>query len=137
LLKSALSAIRSRIIRNSNQYCRIDSEHSLDAIAGFRDIHPMEENSGPTYERVQFLVLQRIDAAQNMTRFYVLSIEPTLFDMPSLVREWGRIGNRGRRRIDLYSSDAEARVSLASWLERKIKRGYAARRANPRSHLST
>ena len=78
-------------------------------------------------ETVQFLVLERIDARQNMARFYVLSVEPTLFDMPSLVREWARIGKPGRRRIDIYSSDADARMSLASWFEKKIKRGYTTR----------
>lgn len=38
---------------------------------------------------MQLVVLDRIDPARNMARYYVLSIEPTLFDDSSLVREWG------------------------------------------------
>ena len=51
---------------------------------------------------VQYLVLERCDPARNMARFYVLTIEPTLFGDTALVREWGRLGQRGRRRLDLF-----------------------------------
>ncbi|MGY4437513.1 WGR domain-containing protein [Bradyrhizobium sp. LM2.3] len=40
---------------------------------------------------VQYLVLERRDPARNMARFYVLTIEPTLFGDTALVREWGRV----------------------------------------------
>lgn len=59
-----------------------------------------------------------------MARFYVLSIEPTLFDDVALVREWGRLGAQGRRRLDLYRHSGQAREALESWLRRKSKRGY-------------
>ncbi len=35
---------------------------------------------------LQVLVLERVDRARNMARFYVLSIEPTLFEDLALVR---------------------------------------------------
>ena len=41
------------------------------------------------------ILLERIDPSQNMARYYVLSIEPTLFGDSALVREWGRIGVTG------------------------------------------
>lgn len=75
--------------------------------------------------RLQLLVLERVNPAQNMARFYVLSIEPTLFDDVALAREWGRLGSRGRRRLDLYGDAAQAREALETWLRRKSKRGYA------------
>ena len=53
---------------------------------------------------LQVLVLERVDRAKNMARFYVLSIEPTLFEDLALVRRWGRIGSAGRERIDLHPS---------------------------------
>jgi predicted DNA-binding WGR domain protein len=62
-----------------------------------------------------------------MARYYVLSIEPTLFDDSSLVREWGRIGRRGRRRIELYRDHDNARIALSAWLARKVRRGYKTR----------
>ena len=75
-------------------------------------------------ERIQLLVLERRDAARNMARFYVLSIEPTLFGGAALVREWGRLGTRGRRRLDLFQEEAVAREALSDWLARKLQRGY-------------
>jgi predicted DNA-binding WGR domain protein len=33
--------------------------------------------------------LRRVDPAQNMRRFYSLSIQPTLFGGASLIRDWG------------------------------------------------
>ena len=44
------------------------------------------------------LVLERVDRSKNMARYYVLSVEPTLFAESSLVRRWGRMGGAGRTR---------------------------------------
>ncbi len=78
---------------------------------------------------LQVLVLDRIDASQNMARYYVLSIEPTLFGDTAMVREWGRIGSFGQRRIELYGQHEGARMALRSWLDRKLRRGYELRDA--------
>jgi predicted DNA-binding WGR domain protein len=59
-----------------------------------------------------------------MARYYVLSIEPTLFeDFAPL----GRIGGAGRARIDLHPSPPVAQVELEKWLSRKKRRGYVPR----------
>ena len=76
---------------------------------------------------VQVLVLDRIDRPRNMARFYVMSIEPTLFEDTALVRRWGRIGTVGRQRIDLHPSRPVAQIELDKWLERKRRRGYQIR----------
>ena len=55
---------------------------------------------------LQVLVLERVDRAKNMARFYVLSIEPTLFEDFALVRRWGRIGSAGRERLDRHCHGA-------------------------------
>lgn len=70
------------------------------------------------------LVLDRTDPQHNMARFYVLSVEPTLFGDVALVREWGRWGQGGRRRLDLFRGTDEAAEALEDWLLRKTKRGY-------------
>ncbi len=67
-----------------------DSQYSLDEAA-----RPYE-NAG-----MEVLHLRRLDLDRNVVRFYSLTIEPTLFGTASLVREWGRIGTYGRRRVDL------------------------------------
>jgi predicted DNA-binding WGR domain protein len=76
---------------------------------------------------VQYLVLERRDPARNMARFYVLTIEPTLFGDTALVREWGRLGQRGRRRLDLFAGRVQAAEALEAWLVRKARRGYVRR----------
>ncbi|MFC0372862.1 WGR domain-containing protein [Methylobacterium isbiliense] len=84
--------------------------------------------SDPT---LQVLVLERRDPALNMARFYVLSIEPTLFGDAALVRAWGRVGCRGRVRLDLYEDRVKATEALEDWLRRKSRRGYAVRPPMP------
>ncbi len=78
-------------------------------------------------DKLQMLVLERTDASINMARFYVLAIEPTLFGDVALAREWGRIGTRGRRRLDLHANFAVAAEALDVWLARKSRRGYQVR----------
>lgn len=87
----------------------------------------MSEAPSGTTVSVQLLVLDRIEKASNMARYYVLIVEPTLFGDMALVREWGRIGVSCRRRLDLYEHDAEAKVALGTWLRRKSRRGYVLR----------
>ncbi|UPK40785.1 WGR domain-containing protein (plasmid) [Bradyrhizobium sp. 186] len=76
---------------------------------------------------VQYVVLERCDPARNMARFYVLTIESTLFGDTALVREWGRLGQRGRRRLDLFAGRVQAVEALEAWLVRKARRGYVRR----------
>ena len=73
------------------------------------------------------LVLERVDRTKNMARYYVLSVEPTLFAELSLVRRWGRIGGAGRTQIDLHASPPLAQIALHTWLERKRRSGYRLR----------
>jgi len=73
------------------------------------------------------ILLERIDPACNMARYYVLSIEPTLFGDQALIRGWGRIGSKGRQRREFFADDASAGVALETWLARKRRRGYCTR----------
>lgn len=72
----------------------------------------------------QALHLERRDASRNMARFYLLSVERSLFGDAVLVREWGRIGTRGQRRLDLYEHEEHAREALARLAASKRGRGY-------------
>lgn len=60
-----------------------------------------------------------------MARYYRLSVEPSLFGDTALVREWGRIGTSGRRRLDLFADVAHAHEALLRLAASKIKRGYS------------
>jgi len=78
-------------------------------------------------EKLNVLVLDRCDPSQNMSRFYVLRIEPSLFGDPTLVREWGRSGHRGRQMIEIHSSEDKAIEAPENQLRRKQGRGYRVR----------
>jgi predicted DNA-binding WGR domain protein len=85
------------------------------------------------------IVLERIDPARNIARYYVLSIEPTLFAKHTLIRRWGRIGCLGRERLQFFGREdaSRAQVTLETWLDRKRKRGYAPRSESVRPVLLT
>ncbi|QRM32949.1 WGR domain-containing protein [Microvirga sp. VF16] len=78
-------------------------------------------------DTIQYLVLDRCDPTCNMARYYVLSIEPSLFGDATLIREWGRIGRLGQRRVELYENQSGAIEALETWLQRKRRRGYLLR----------
>ena len=75
------------------------------------------------------IVLERIDPVRNIARYYVLSIEPTLFAKHTMIRRWGRIGSFGRERLQFFRGEdaSQAQVTLETWLAGKRKRGYAPR----------
>ena len=70
------------------------------------------------------LILERIDPANNVARYHVLSVEATLFARNTFVRRWGRIGSTGRQRLEFFDSRDSAGLALETLLARKRKRGY-------------
>lgn len=123
-------AIHVEPIAFVNRFDWIDSKFALDILNFVGENIFMDEPSEIADEKLQILVLERRDPSRNMARFYVLAIEPTLFGDSALVREWGRIGCRGRRRLDLHADEAGAAEALEVWLDRKVRRGYQLRLAN-------
>jgi predicted DNA-binding WGR domain protein len=71
------------------------------------------------------VTLYRVDAARNMSRFYRLDIQPDLFGKSCVVREWGRIGRRGRMRLEPYPTPAAAQAALDRQRRVKQRRGYS------------
>ncbi|WP_028152397.1 WGR domain-containing protein [Bradyrhizobium japonicum] len=72
------------------------------------------------------LHLRRIDTTRNMRRFYLLSIQPTLFGGVSLIRNWGRIGTNGQTMVQTFDGSDEAGDAFGRLERAKRKRGYAA-----------
>lgn len=70
--------------------------------------------------------LRRVDEAQNMRRFYTLTLQPDLWGGCDLVREWGRIGQAGTVRRDAFPSPVEAQAALDAKRREKEKGGYSA-----------
>ena len=68
--------------------------------------------------------LARIDPARNMCRFYRLDVQPDLFGGLAVLKEWGRIGARGRMMDEWHMSEAQALAALQRQAERKRRRGY-------------
>jgi predicted DNA-binding WGR domain protein len=107
---------RAQHIRIMNQCAPTDSWNSLDGVdlGGNNCVMPIEDA----------IHLRRIDPGRNMARFYRLSSMPSLFGDVCVVREWGRIGRRGRTRIDLYAREAEAAAARLVLELAKRRRGY-------------
>ena len=74
------------------------------------------------------ILLELIDPTQNMARYYVLSIEPTLFGDVCLTRRWGRIGAQGRVKRHSFPGEREAVALFLELLLEKRGRGYRPRR---------
>ncbi len=74
--------------------------------------------------------LRRIDPARNMHCFYRLDVQQELFDGVLLMKEWGRIGARGRMVAEPYDSEALAAATLQKQAERKRRRGYITQDSN-------
>lgn len=71
------------------------------------------------------VLLHRIDPAQNMRRFYALSIEPTLFGEFAIVTRWGRVGSpRGQMRSQSFGSAEDAAAAMQRQTQVKLRRGY-------------
>lgn len=68
--------------------------------------------------------LTRTDEARNMARYYLMSVQATLFGEWSLVREWGRIGRAGQVRATAYIEQAEAEAAMEKLRGAKVRKGY-------------
>ena len=71
--------------------------------------------------------LARVNHAENMWRFYRMEIWPDLLGGALLMRQWGRIGTEGRRRLDPYPDTGAALNALAALVRAKRRRGYVDR----------
>lgn len=70
------------------------------------------------------IILERVDSSRNMSRFYALDLQPSLFGDVLLVRRWGRIGSYGQERHDWFGSEDGAAQALEELNAAKQKRGY-------------
>jgi predicted DNA-binding WGR domain protein len=70
------------------------------------------------------LVLRRVDPEHQVARFYMLAIEQDLFGTVRLVRNWGRIGTRGRELADVFDTEEQAAKALEALAAVKRRRGY-------------
>ena len=79
---------------------------------------------GPSWEHEVELV--KVEPARNCHRWYRVSLRPDLFDQVVLVREWGRLGNRGtgQRRVEPFNNLVAARKAMKAAVAGKVKRGY-------------
>ena len=71
--------------------------------------------------------LARIRPNINEWRFYRLEVWPDLFGRALLMRQWGRIGTEGRRRLDAHPDPGSALNALAAIARAKRHRGYVDR----------
>lgn len=71
------------------------------------------------------LHLRRQDPAQNMRRFYLMTVQRDLFGGASLIREWGRLGSPGKVQMEHHADEGRAVNALVDIATAKRKRGYS------------
>ena len=71
------------------------------------------------------ILLSRVDPAENLNRWYLVSVQATLFYPCAVVIAWGRRDNDFQQwRMIPTESQAQASQLAAKIVEHKIKRGY-------------
>ena len=68
--------------------------------------------------------LEKHDPAKNQARFYNMVLLPNLFGEWTVYREWGRIGQSGKVRMEWFGSEDEAKSALTALEAAKRRRGY-------------
>ena len=68
--------------------------------------------------------LTRVDASQNMARYYRMTLQPTLFGEWSLIREWGRLGRGGQVRANAFLKETDALDAMMALESTKVRKGY-------------
>src|ERR1700757_2750929 len=68
--------------------------------------------------------LIRVRPEHNEFRYYRMEVWPDLFGRALLMRQWGRIGTEGRRRMDPHPDPGAAVNALAELAGQKRRRGY-------------
>ena len=76
----------------------------------------------PLFPDVASLI--HIRPERNEWRFYRMEVWPDLFGHALLLRQWGRIGTEGRRRLDPHPDPGAAINALARLARRKRRGGY-------------
>jgi predicted DNA-binding WGR domain protein len=90
--------------------------------------HPAKASARPTPTQLPLFAeaasLVRVRPELNEFRFYRLEVWPDLFGRALLLRQWGRIGTEGRRRLDPHPDGDAAANALAALARAKRRRGY-------------
>lgn len=68
--------------------------------------------------------LEKRQPAENIARFYRMTVLPNLFGEWTLCREWGRIGKHGQTRLDWFATEMQALNALTAIETAKSRRGY-------------
>jgi predicted DNA-binding WGR domain protein len=69
-------------------------------------------------------ILIRVRPERDEARFCQLEVWPDLFGRALLIRHWGRIGTKGRRRLDPHPDPGAAINALARLARARRRRGY-------------
>lgn len=76
------------------------------------------------FATMRSLTFRRLDPAKQVSRFYVLAVQPDLFGLWCVVREWGRIGSPGRMVVQPFATQAEAEAAATRLRRQKERKGY-------------
>ena len=84
---------------------------------------PMIERQSP-HPQWQATTLRRLDPSRNMSGFWSVRLQPSLFGKVLLLRSWGRMGSRGQERSYWFSTKHAALAALDKVAKAERRRGY-------------
>ncbi len=70
------------------------------------------------------IYLQRPESEDDPARFYQLILQPDLLGGATLIRQWGRLGERGAHKKIPFQSLEEAQQELETLRKRLQEQGY-------------
>lgn len=70
------------------------------------------------------MLLHRINPEENEYRFYLVEIQPSLFDPFTVARIWGRIGGAQRSWATVCATPWDAYLLYESLVRLRLKNGY-------------
>ena len=71
-----------------------------------------------------FVMLRRVDPAQNVARFYLVQVGPSLLEEVAVIRFWGRIGGSQRIMVTNCPDQASAHKLAERLVKLRLKHGY-------------
>jgi len=87
----------------------------------------MMATTGDLDQPQPLLRFESIGRERNRARFYILSLQTTLWGEVAFVCSWGRVGGPGRSLARVVGDCGEAAAVFEKAAARRIKRGYLPR----------
>ena len=68
--------------------------------------------------------LTSINPEENRNRYYHITVQPGLFGGFTVIREWGRIGTKGKHKTQTFETEKQTEKEIQKVLRVRERHGY-------------